>query len=246
MSQAAYKAIIRTASDTVVNVTTPTIITAPKLSSHPRYPGMVVFQLPAQYRVFTAITWGGDISGVSDANNGSGTPRYAGGIDGSQVQFNFTDGLLIFPRNAMFNMGTASAVTAENYAGSIIIVALRYFPLTTIAGTNSYSVDLGTEVLEDTSFDQTAANGGFRTRIYGLTDASVTLEQISKVDKRFQDKLKERARVFLEIAPGGGSERIRGYFIIENANMSGEVSGLEMESITLQLDGEMDSVFSWS
>ena len=133
-------------------------------------------------------------------------------------------------------------VTFNNAPAGAVTITASYFPMVTIVGANQYSVELMGDVLDDTSFN----TNGFRSRKYGLTDVSVSISSFDDLEKVYKEKLVNRQTCLLEITPGGKMETIMGWFIIETASSEGEVSALEMESLSFQLDGDIKSSFYWS
>lgn len=133
---------------------------------------------------------------------------------------------------------------AANCAGLFLFVNAKYIPFTNVVGANQYSLELTGDVLEDTSFDKTAMNGGFRTKRYGLLDVSASVTRFDDLQKGWKTKLTERSIVILTFLIGE-NETAQGRFIIESISTSGEVAGLESEQITFQLDGNADNNFSW-
>jgi hypothetical protein len=116
-----------------------------------------------------------------------------------------------------------------------------YIPVSTIAGAHEYSVSIGGELLDSTEFD----GDGFRTRLYGQNDVSVSLSRFDDVSNAFKDLLLARSSLLIEIQPGAGSEYLRGWFLPESTGNSGGIGNLEVEELSFQLDGEIDAVFFW-
>lgn len=136
-------------------------------------------------------------------------------------------------------------VTFNSAQTGAVTVSGKYMPTIEVLGANEYSVQLGADILDDTDFTNARTNGGYRTKVYGLQDASVT---ISKFDDRtgfFIEKIKSRSTCMIEILPASGTEAIRGWFAVESLNREGDVGSLEAGSLTLQLDGQLESSLSW-
>ena len=118
-----------------------------------------------------------------------------------------------------------------------VTVTGNYIPTVSVAGANQYSVDITGDILDNTNFVDSQSNGGYRTRQYGMLDVSANISRFDDLAKTFKTKLENRKVVLLEIQPAGGTETIRGWFVIESSNSQGEISSLEVESLTFQLDG---------
>ncbi len=125
-----------------------------------------------------------------------------------------------------------------------ISVTYNYVPTATTVGASSYGVNLSGDILDDTNFKDADANGGYRTRLYGINDVSISLSRFNDNSAVFKTLKEKRKRVLVEIRPGG-TELVRGWFVIESDNTSGDVGGLETEEISLQLDGDTTNNFIW-
>lgn len=138
-------------------------------------------------------------------------------------------------------MGT---VTFKSSQGVKIITATgEYIPLVTIAGCHEYSIELSSDILDNTDLSTT----GYRSKQTSLEDISVTLSRYYDLSQKFKDALKDRTNILIEIKPGG-SEVIRGWFVVESANNSGDVGSLETEALTFKLITNIkpNSTFYWS
>jgi len=124
----------------------------------------------------------------------------------------------------------------------------EFFTASEVVGANSYSMDIGGDVLTDTSFSSARANGGFHTRILGLGDVSVSIDRFSDYGQIFLNYKRNRERVLVEITPGGEDcgpfgGTFRGWFIVETDGFAGDVGDLESESISFNLDGRFQDAF---
>jgi hypothetical protein len=119
-------------------------------------------------------------------------------------------------------------------------------PVTDIAGAKDYTLNIGSTILDVTDLATTNSNGGYRTKKYGLLDASVSLTRFDDISQTFYDVLANRETVVIEINPARGDQYIRGWFKLESDGLSGDVNGLEEESLTFQLSAgnEVDKSFS--
>ena len=122
-------------------------------------------------------------------------------------------------------------VTLVNPATEVFITG-AFVTKSFIGGTKEYSYELNGDVLDNTSFEATTGNGGYRTRCYGLNDVSVSLSRYDDFTRDFISHKRSRERVLIEIRPGGGTDVLRGWFVVETSSLSGEVGGLEEESLS--------------
>jgi len=127
-----------------------------------------------------------------------------------------------------------------------VTVSGSYLPMQAVAGANAYNLNHTGDLLDDTDFEGAQANGGYRTRLYGLRDVSASITRWDDLSKTFADIIKNRSVVVIEIRPGGGPDVFRAFMVAESANESGDVAALESEEISFQLDGEgVGKAFSW-
>lgn len=143
-----------------------------------------------------------------------------------------------------FNYVLGKVVFSSAKTGDISIDG-AYLPRQAIAGANSYTLSHEGDTLDDTDFGA----GNFRTFVYGLRDVSLDLERWYPLNKHYLDAIKNGEIVVVSIQPGGtqggSSEYARGFFVVDTSELSGDVSNLESESLTLQLDGDPDVSFDW-
>lgn len=134
----------------------------------------------------------------------------------------------------------ASAKTGD------VTVDGNYLPRQKIAGANSYSLEHTGDILDDTEFNPT---GGYRTRIYGLRDVQVTVDRWYPLNKHYHDALTNGDILVVSVQPGGANsatgEYARGFFRLDQANLSGDINSLEEESLSFQLDNDPDVSFAW-
>ena len=138
--------------------------------------------------------------------------------------------------------GKVTFVTPKTGA---ITVSGTYMPVVEVAGSNSYTVNMNSAILDDTNFKDANSNGGFRTRVPGLNDVSVSLSRWYDLVKTFITPWLSRSVVLIDITLGGGTDGIRGWFKIESLPLAGDISALESEELSFQLDGDVNSSFGW-
>lgn len=134
---------------------------------------------------------------------------------------------------------------ATSKSGSISVDG-NHLPRQAIVGANAYTLEHAGDTLDDTDYDAAQSNGAFRTRMYGLRDVTASIERFYKLDKHFDDAIKDQEVVVLSIRPGGsGNDYARGFFVMETNELTGEVSSLENQSLNLQLDGDPGIAYNW-
>lgn len=117
-----------------------------------------------------------------------------------------------------------------------------YIPLIEIGGANTYSLEIGGDILDDSNFKDCRANGGHRTKVYGIHDISFSIDRFSDLGDTFISYKRNRERVLVEVAPGGGQDgefagTYRGWFFVETTGLAGDIGDLESESISFNLAG---------
>ena len=124
------------------------------------------------------------------------------------------------------------------------------------ANVKQFSVSMTADPLDDTHIDGT----GWRDRVLGMVDVSVTLST-TKLDEaafparaanayeRFVTALKERRSIFVDLQTSRVApyDRIRGWFVMADDSQQGSADELEMENVTLNLDGNAQpgANFDW-
>lgn len=121
----------------------------------------------------------------------------------------------------------------------------NYIPTADVIGANSYTLNCSNNLLDESNFKDALSNNGFRNRCYGIHDVVISLSRFFDLLKTYVTPWLNRDVVLIEIKPGNGTEIIRGWYKIENDVISGDVSALETEAISFQLDGDINSSFSW-
>lgn len=103
------------------------------------------------------------------------------------------------------------------------------------------SLNLGGDVLDDTDM---ATNAGYRSRIYGLKDWSVSAtSNWAPSNQGFtivRDAWMNRTTIHAQYLPDGTTTNgLEGQVLVETFNMSGDVGGLETVEISLQAAGPL-------
>ena len=121
--------------------------------------------------------------------------------------------------------------------------------ITYVGSADQFQLDIGGDILDETTFKSAAEDNGFRSRTYGLNDISLTVEGLRTLTNATKNLLlfaiTERQEVIVEIITSSGTQRIRGYFIAESDTLSGDVGSLEREAISFQMTSTQEQPFSW-
>jgi hypothetical protein len=140
-------------------------------------------------------------------------------------------------------------VTFNSTQGATVNVDGTYMPMAIAAGAHSYTLSQVADVLDDTDFTST----GFRSKNIGLFDVSLSLNSWEPLNNQFHEFLvasstsaRLREPLVAEVNPGGSTLFARGWFVVDNDSKSGDVSGLEEKSVSMQLDGDTQEAFRWS
>ena len=110
----------------------------------------------------------------------------------------------------------------------------------------SPSLELSSEVLDNTDL---ATNAGYRTRILGLHDWSISCDSNFTSGNAaltlIRNALTTRSVLHARYLPKGAADNaaialgFKGPVVVENFNLTGEVGGLETVAITLQANGAL-------
>lgn len=144
-------------------------------------------------------------------------------------------------------------VTLTEAPAEAIELDFAYVTKAAIGGSREYSYELGGDVLDSTSFALAQANGGFRTRAYGLHDVSVSISRNDDLSQKFVDHKMAREMVYIEVTPGGSGATLKGWFLLETDSHTGDLGALEGEDLTFNLanvdaiqQGGISTIFSFS
>ena len=139
-------------------------------------------------------------------------------------------------------------VTFASSQGTAPQVTGTYLPASAISGSNSYSLTLNNELLDDTDFS-TDSNGSYRSRLRGIKDASATITRWAAIDTNYFDQILDTSgttTLVLEFRPGNSSIWARGFFKLFVDDQSGDVGGLETGELSFELDASTELAFKWS
>ncbi len=141
-------------------------------------------------------------------------------------------------------------VITNDEIGDGIKLDYSYIPLTFIGGSKEYSLELGGDLLDNSSFheDEDTNNPGYRSRISGLNDVTASFSRFDDLTRVLEDKKLARTPVLISIRPGGAESKevATGWFIGETVAKSGDVSAIEEDSFSYALAGDIQTCFSFS
>lgn len=143
-----------------------------------------------------------------------------------------------------------------NYLDGVILLAQAvdnaleidayYIPLSFIGGAKEYSLEIGGDVLDNTSFHSaTEVCPGYRSRAYGLHDASLSFSRYNDLVTTLLESKLEKTPIFARVNPGGGKTLISGWFIAETDTLSGDIGALEEEAFSLVLHGTLETALTY-
>lgn len=104
-----------------------------------------------------------------------------------------------------------------------------------LAFCESYSLNIEGDELDKTGFKEAQDSDGARIREIGLIDSDIDLSGFKGMSERIRDAFHDRERILVEIIPGGGDVKFRGWYVIGTKDFSGEVSDLENEELSFLL-----------
>lgn len=145
--------------------------------------------------------------------------------------------------------GRVKFLDTYTVVGSITI-DVTYFPTATLGRGNSYTLTMTSNMIDNSDFPSTQANGGYRTFEAGLRTVELELGGIFDAAVDAHAKLKARGTIIIEVDPAGDGESIaRGFFRMITANQSGDVGALEESTLNFTLnvpdDDQMYIPFGW-
>ncbi len=111
-----------------------------------------------------------------------------------------------------------------------------FFPTAVLGTANSYTLTMTDSPIDTTDFATAQANGGFRTMDPGLRTVGIDLTGIYTLGNTFAADLIARNELIIEVdAAGDGLSIARGFFKIVSHGESGDVGGLEEETVSFAL-----------
>jgi hypothetical protein len=145
----------------------------------------------------------------------------------------------LYSVNYLFGKVTTQVAVPDG----VMTVTYSYIPTADVACSTAYTLDDASDILDQTCMQSAQANGGLKVKLPGLREITASLESIAVSDHTLRDIYIGRTAVLLEFDFGGlGTDMARGWFFIENDNYSGDVGGLENESLSFQLDAQDEAL----
>ena len=162
------------------------------------------------------------------------------------ADFVFKDGGSVIAVGSIASIDYLSGtVTLTGAASGAVTVTGNYIPVTASIDATTASLEMNAELEETTSVNSGANN--YKTRTPKLKDVSISISSYYDVNRAVFGNLNAAETVLAEITLGGSAlQTIRGWFMVESNNASGGVADVESEEISLQLNGNAKSAFSWS
>ena len=160
--------------------------------------------------------------------------------------FTFEDNAVAIPEGDIDSIDyLAGTVTFTSSKSGPITVTGNYIPVTQALCVSSGSLDFSKSLVEDSNIKNIGANG-WKSRNSTLKDLSISLTSFNDLQKVVANHIFNREVVLVEITLGfNDPQLIRGWFVVESNNWTGGVTDLEGEEISLQLDGDIKSSFTW-
>jgi hypothetical protein len=130
----------------------------------------------------------------------------------------------------------------------------KSFPVSAAGCSNSYTLTMSCDAIDNTCFNTAQANDGVRIFTAGLRTVSLELNGIFDATEVFAADLLARTEVIIEVDPAGdGSSVARGFFKLSSTSQSGAVGALEEETVSFELtvpdettNPDADPPFAWS
>lgn len=189
-------------------------------------------------------------------------------VSGKTYQINDTGKRIIDRLTAPIVLDNAIAVAAANIESidylygrvtfvssytptTPITMTYKWFATAVIAKGRSFTLTQTAEAVQTSVFETVQANGGHHTFQPGLKTVSLEISGVFDAANDFQDFIKNRAEVIIEINPDGSNQSIcRGFFKAMTENQSGNVGDLEEETISFTLQvppvDNMQYPFAWA
>lgn len=131
-----------------------------------------------------------------------------------------------------------------------VTIDVTYFPTSTLGKGNSYTLTMTANMIDNSDFPTTQANGGYRTYEAGLRTVELELGGIFDATVDAHTKLNTRDTIIVEIDPAGDGYSVgRGFFRMMSNAQSGDVGALEESTLNFSLnvpdDDFMLQPFGW-
>ena len=162
-----------------------------------------------------------------------------GGV--SNLEIDYARGIITAP--------TAIANSVQN----ALVVSGKYYPVSDFIEAKSYSLEMSAELLDATTFKSARDNGGYRSRYTGLRDVTLTIEALeasqalgagaSSLIAIIRSRVFRPLFILIETSYGA---TFRGWFVLEDHTLSGDIASLQDQSLTFKLDSDPKTALSWN
>jgi len=124
---------------------------------------------------------------------------------------------------------------------TVITMDVDYLTADYLAGGRSWSLDVGSNMLDVTAFSTTATDPVWRTYLAGINDATIDIQRLYQADSTanfFFDSLNaQSSNLLVELVPDDAGDRYEGFCHVAGFSPSVEVDGIADEGVALQVDG---------
>lgn len=153
-----------------------------------------------------------------------------------------TDGSSVSASNYSLNylFGKVTFDSAKT-STTTVTVSGEYLPVSSserVSRCSDHTLTREVDLLDQTGYAEAQDSSGHRDRVTGVKDSNVSLTRFEDTTNDFYDDLKDGSAVLIEIEPGGKGDIFRGWYLLENDNLSGGVEDLESGDVSLQLDNK--------
>lgn len=137
-------------------------------------------------------------------------------------------------------------VTFTGAKAGPITVSGQYIPTSTDLCITQASLECTVELEETQNIKTIQTDSGYKSRTAKLKDVSMSVTAFNDLLKIVNAQFNNEEVLLIEILIGDTDiQTVRGWFVIESDNDSGAVADVEMEEVSFQLDGSLESSFSW-
>jgi hypothetical protein len=119
-----------------------------------------------------------------------------------------------------------------------------YMPTVSVAGAHTWNLTQTADILDDTDLDST----GFRSKVVGLREVSLSVQRWDTVDLDFYDEFIRSTVGYMvvEVAPTSTGPTCRGFYRVSEDSRSGDVGSLEQADTNFVITGTTQGAFAWS
>lgn len=134
-----------------------------------------------------------------------------------------------------FLNGIVTFKNSYTVVGAITVTG-NYLPLASLCKLRGFTLTMQADAVNNTDNCTAQSNGGYMTSFAGMRTAKLEAQGIYDSTNAFVAALNARSTFVIEICPDGGGDSVaRGFFMVTNDKMSGNVGALEEENISFDL-----------